>query len=64
MSAVAGPARIPDAFLALVAAVEEANPHVSPVQRGFLLRVELEREGWHVGVPGSCRPVRVGGAAS
>ena len=46
---------VPDAVVALMSAVLEANPFAPPVRQAQLLVEELRREGWHVGAPGSCR---------
>lgn len=47
---------IPDALAEVIAAVEEAYPYAEPRRKGELLRDELRRLGWHVGLPGSCQP--------
>jgi hypothetical protein len=47
---------VPDAVVALMSAVLEANPFAPPARLAQLLAEELRREGWHVGAPGSCRP--------
>jgi hypothetical protein len=48
---------VPDALAQLVAAVAEDNPYAPPARIGELVVEELRRQGWHIGVPGSCRPV-------
>lgn len=50
-----GPAEVPAAVLALLAAVLEAHPFAPPVRQAELLARELRREGWQVGAPCSCR---------
>lgn len=47
---------IPDALAEVIAAIEEAYPYAEPRRKGELMRDELRRLGWHVGLPGSCRP--------
>lgn len=52
---------VPDAVAALVTAVVQAHPHAEPERLGRLVQAELEAQGWHVGAPGLCRPVRRSG---
>ena len=46
---------VPDAVVALLSAVLEANPFAPPARMAELLAAELRREGWHIGAPGLCR---------
>jgi hypothetical protein len=52
-------AHVPDALAQLVAAIAEDNPLAPPDRIGELVVRELRRQGWHIGVPGACRPALV-----